>query len=94
MILTTVEFLARTQLDRGTLEVWIKEEWLIPSASAPDYAFSEADLARAQLIRDLMDDLGVNSEGVGIILNLVDQVHGLRAVLADVVKTARDIKTS
>ena len=89
MIISTVEFLARTQLDRGTLDVWIKEEWLIPSAVTPDYAFSEADLARAQLIRDLMDDLGVNAEGVGIILSLVDQVHGLRNVLADMVDAAR-----
>jgi hypothetical protein len=38
-------------------------------------------VARAQLIRDLKDDLGVNDEGVGVILNLVDQVHGLRRVL-------------
>jgi chaperone modulatory protein CbpM len=89
MIISTVEFLARTKLDRGTLEVWIKEEWLVPSAAAPDYGFSEVDLARAQLIRDLMDDLGVNAEGVGIILSLVDQVHGLRNVLADMVDAAR-----
>lgn len=89
MTITTMEFLARTQLDRGTLDVWINEEWLIPSAVSPDYAFSEADLARAQLIRDLTNDLGVNAEGVGIILNLVDQVHGLRGVLSNLVEDAR-----
>jgi chaperone modulatory protein CbpM len=39
------------------------------------------DLARAQLIRDLRDDIGVNNEGIGVILNLVDQLHGIRSVL-------------
>jgi chaperone modulatory protein CbpM len=49
--------------------------------------FYEADLARAQLIRDLIDDLGVNTEGVGIVLNLVDQLHGLRSAMAQIVSS-------
>jgi hypothetical protein len=65
MIISEQEFLDRAQLDRETLEVWIEEEWLVPSGTATGVAFSEADLARAELIRDLMQDLGVNDEGVG-----------------------------
>jgi chaperone modulatory protein CbpM len=90
MIFTTVDFLARAQVDRETLEIWIEEEWLVPSETTPERGFTEADLARAQLIRDLMDDLGVNAEGVGVVLNLVDQVHGLRNVLAEVLTSARE----
>ena len=52
-------------------------------------AFSEGDLARAKLIRDLIQDLGVNDEGVGVILNLLDQLHGLRRTLADLLQSAR-----
>jgi chaperone modulatory protein CbpM len=89
MIFTTVDFLARAQVDRETLEIWIEEEWLVPSEATPERAFTEADLARAQLIRDLMDELGVNAEGVGVVLNLVDQLHGLRNVLAEVLSSAR-----
>jgi chaperone modulatory protein CbpM len=33
------------------------------------------------LIRDLTNDLGVNAEGVGVILHLIDQMHGLRGAL-------------
>lgn len=88
MIFTTVDFLARAQVDRETLEVWIEEEWLVPSETTPERAFTDADLARAQLIQDLMDDLGVNAEGVGVVLHLVDQVHGLRNVLAEVLTSA------
>ena len=85
-----MECLDRAQLDHGTLEVWIKEEWLVPSGTATAWTFSEADLARAQLIRDLMRDLGVNDEGVGVILNLLDQMHGLRKALAEVLQSVRE----
>ena len=44
----------------------------------PELMFSDVDLARAQLIRDLREDFGVNDEGVSVILHLVDQMHGLR----------------
>ena len=65
MIISKQDFLDRAQLDRETLDVWIEEEWLIPSGAATEMAFSEANLARAKLIRDLIQDLGVNDEGVG-----------------------------
>ena len=61
----------------------------MPSGTATEQAFSEADLARAKLIQDLMQDLGVNEEGVGVILNLLDQVHGLRKALADILQSTR-----
>jgi chaperone modulatory protein CbpM len=89
MIISTQEFLARAQLDRETLDVWIEEEWLVPSGTATELAFSEADLARAKLIRDLIKDLGVNDEGVGVILNLLDQLHGVRKALAGLLQSVR-----
>jgi chaperone modulatory protein CbpM len=48
------------------------------------------DLSRAKLIRDLKNDLGVNDEGVGVILNLLDQMHGLRRALAELLQSARE----
>jgi len=84
MTISIDDFLAQTQLSRETLEVWIAEEWLVPNETLAEHVFSEADLARAQLIRDLMEDLGVNLEGVGVILSLVDQVHGLRNILTGI----------
>ena len=94
MIISKLEFLDRTQLDLETLEVWIEEEWLVPAGTATELAFSEADLARAKLIQDLMQDLGVNEEGVGVILNLLDQIHGLRKALADMLQSMREQSAS
>jgi chaperone modulatory protein CbpM len=90
MIITTLEFLQRAQLDRETLEVWIEEEWLVPRGTPEEFSFSEADVARAQLIRDLKQDLGVNDEGIGVALNLLDQVHGLRKALADMLQSLHE----
>src|SRR5262245_23496228 len=90
MIISKTEFLYRAQLDQETLELWIREEWLIPIEAEAEPAFSEADLARAELIWELKRDLGVNNEGVGVILNLLDQVHSLRTALAEVLQSVRE----
>lgn len=45
--------------------------------------FTEADVARVELIHDLKRDLGVNDEGIDVILDLVDQLHGMRRTLGN-----------
>jgi chaperone modulatory protein CbpM len=89
MTITRHEFLLRARLDHDTLEAWIAEEWIIPSSSDPEASFTDADVARAALIRDLRGDLEVNDAGVGVILDLVDQMHGLRNVLAELLQSMR-----
>src|SRR5215475_2024019 len=74
------EFLLTAQLEAHVLEVWIEAGWLLPREAGEP--FSDVDLARARLIRDL-EHLGVNDEGVPVILDLVDQLHGLRRTMRD-----------
>ncbi|MEP7209341.1 MAG: chaperone modulator CbpM [Alphaproteobacteria bacterium] len=81
MSISRVEFLHRTGIDGETLDVWIEEEWLVVSNADPRRPFTEADLARAHFIEDLISDLGVNHEGVGVVLHLLDQVHELRRII-------------
>jgi chaperone modulatory protein CbpM len=87
MNITRQEFLIRARLDRDTLEAWIAEEWIVPTGADPEVSFTEADIARAELIRDLQADLDVNDAGVGVILNLVDQMHGLRKMLGELLQS-------
>jgi chaperone modulatory protein CbpM len=75
------EFLVRAQLDAASLESWIEAGWLLPQETGPERVFSEGDLARAWLIRDLREAMGVNDEGVAVALGLLDQLHGLRHAL-------------
>lgn len=56
---------------------FIEEEWILPS-DPEDLLFDEEDRARLELIRELKNDLGVNDEGIPIILRLLDQLHLLR----------------
>ncbi len=60
MILKRSEFLTRTSIDEQTLEVWLSEEWLMPAQASHGEAFTDADVARAHLIHDLGEDMGVN----------------------------------
>ena len=77
------EFLSISGLTNEALNAWLEEEWLIPTESPPEAVFSEVDVARARLIRDLQQDLGVNAEGVSVILSLLDQLHGMRRTLLE-----------
>lgn len=79
------EFLIRARIEDNVLQGWVAAGWLIPSDDAGEAEFSNLDLARAQLINDLKGDIGVNDEGVAVILHLLDQLHGLRRSLGDLV---------
>ncbi|MBW8268694.1 chaperone modulator CbpM [Caldovatus aquaticus] len=78
-MIARAEFLLRAGIAERTFEAWIEAGWI---GSGPD--LSEAELARAALIRDLTERLGVNEEGVDVALALLDQIHGLRRALRQV----------
>jgi len=88
-MISTQEFLVRARLDHRSLETWIAAGWLIPPQTAPELAFSDVDLARAQLIRDLREDLGVNDDGISVVLHLIDQLHGLRRSMQELLAAVR-----
>ena len=66
------------------LEAWIAEEWIRPVRDDDGWIFAEADLARARLIRDLIDEMAVEAETVPVVLSLIDQNHALRRQLHDI----------
>ena len=81
MIMNKQEFLTCSGLQVQTLDFWLEQRWLIPDQTSAGMNFSDMDVARAHLIRDLKTDFGVNDEGVDVILYLLDQLHGLRRTL-------------
>jgi chaperone modulatory protein CbpM len=82
------EFVIKIHIERRIVETWIAAGWLMPQRD-PELAFSEVDLARAQLIRELKEDFGVNDEGISLILHLLDQVHGLRRSMRELLEQMR-----
>ena len=84
MIMDKQMFLISAGIQGQTLEFWLEQQWLIPDQGGAGPTFSDADLARARLIRGLKGDFSVNDEGVDLILHLLDQIHGLRLALSQV----------
>jgi chaperone modulatory protein CbpM len=76
-------FVVHARINVQKLETWVEAGWLVPGRVEGRVHYSDVDLARAHLINDLAG-LGVNEAGVPIVLDLVDQLHGLRRVLRDV----------
>lgn len=55
----------------------LQNQWIEPLDKEAG-KLAQEDVARLLLIRDLMEDMGVNDESVPVILNLIDQIHALK----------------
>ncbi|HSD91582.1 MAG TPA: hypothetical protein VLB11_00960 [Methyloceanibacter sp.] len=90
-MLTERDLVTRVQrLTVTRLRVWVAQGWIKPVDDAAQ-GFSEADLARAALICNLEDELGFAEEDVPVLLNLIDQIHGLRAELKGLLDVLDDL---
>lgn len=90
-MISVQEFVIRVSVDREAVESWIEAGWLEPQRE-PELTFSEVDLARARLIRELKQDFGVNDEGISLVLHLLDQLHGLRRGLQELTSELRRVR--
>jgi chaperone modulatory protein CbpM len=82
------EFVVQARIDAETLDHWLRSGWLIPRENGGGGDFSQIDLARAQLIGDLQE-LGINDEGIPIVLALVDQLHGMRNMMRELLSALK-----
>jgi chaperone modulatory protein CbpM len=90
-MLTERDVVARVRhLTVTRLRVWVAQGWIKPDDQAVQ-SFSEADIARAALICNLEDELGFAEEDVPVLLNLIDQIHGLRAELKGLLDALEDL---
>lgn len=75
------EVLLRCRVEKAELALWVARDWVRPAREGGDLRFGEQDIARIELICDLVHDLAVDPEALDIILPLVDQVYALRRSL-------------
>ena len=90
MSMSREQFLATSGVQLHRLKFWLEERWLIPEPTDTGTGFTDREVARARLIQDLEADFGVNDEGIGIILHLIDQLHGMRRAFAQLQADLRD----
>jgi chaperone modulatory protein CbpM len=73
-------------LDEPQIADWVARGWVqVEGASRADWVFTEFDVARLHLIRDLRVDLALDEESLPLVLSLLDQVYSLRRTLRTVI---------
>ncbi|CAM4057805.1 chaperone modulator CbpM [Roseateles saccharophilus] len=80
--LSLVELCRASRAGEEQVRVWVLEGVLTPRGAAPDqWRFAGAALRRARLACTLMNELEVNTPGIALALDLMDQIEDLKASL-------------
>lgn len=67
-----------------TLRAWTATGWVRPARAEGRWIFTARDVARVELVRHLTEELELSEEQVPPVLSLIDQLHGVRACLQDI----------
>ncbi len=79
MMMTLEQLAVSVRVERVHVTRWVEAGWLLPQQTDGDWQFADIDVARARLIRDLVDAFEVNEAAVPVILDLIDQRQALEA---------------
>lgn len=79
------EFARELRVDGARLQIFIDRGWISPPVLEGRPVFRDVDVARVALIADLSDKMGVNEEGVDIVLDLLDQLYSLRFAFGNLI---------
>ncbi|HUT48737.1 MAG TPA: MerR family transcriptional regulator [Alphaproteobacteria bacterium] len=63
------------------LRVWVQEGWIEPRIADEGPVYDEIDVARLRFVCQLKHEMNVNDDALPVILDLVDQLYGLRRTL-------------
>lgn len=66
------------RLDRARLVRFVRSEVIRPADAGGRMVFRRVDVARLELLCDLCDDFDLNDDALGLVMHLVDQLHGTR----------------
>lgn len=79
------------RVSSAELTVWVERRWLRPRHEGNSFIFSEADVARLELICDLREDLALDDEAMPVVLSLLDTVYALRRRLRVLAEAIGDL---
>ena len=69
------------RLNRALLTRFVQAEVIRPADAGGRLVYRKVDIARMELLCDLCDDFELNDDALGIVMELVDQLHGTRGDL-------------
>ena len=76
---------------REELVLWVERRWVLPLAQDGDFVFSEADIARVQMIIDLRRDMGIDDEAMPVVLDLLDKLYGVRRQMRELLSAVGEL---
>jgi chaperone modulatory protein CbpM len=81
--LSATELCNATNTNIALVTAWVLEGILIPEGSSPaEWIFSENSLGRAKRALRLTQDLEINTAGVALVIELLDEISRLNKGLA------------
>ncbi|MCU9838950.1 hypothetical protein OEZ49_14325 [Ruegeria sp. WL0004] len=81
------EVIARvSRLTEGRLVEYCAAHIVIPAQTETGPMYQEIDIARLELACDLHDQYEAEPETIGLMISLIDQLHGLRAEMRGLVQ--------
>jgi len=73
--------IAVDRLTRRQLISFIEAEIVVPLQSETGPVFRQMDVARVELLCELSEQFDLQDDALGMVISLVDQLHGVRAEL-------------
>ena len=72
---------AVARLTRVQLVAFVEAEIIIPVMTETGPAFRKIDIMRLELLCELSEQFDMQDDALGVVISLVDQLHGIRAEL-------------
>ena len=83
-------------LTRLRLTAFVQARIVMPLHAETGPVFRQADLARIELLCELAEEFGLDEDGLGLVMSLLDQLHAarrdLRAIAAAVAEEAPEVR--
>ena len=84
---------AVANLTRKRLISFVEAEIIVPVQSDAGHVYRHIDIARIELLCDLSEHFDLQDDALGIVISLVDQLHGVRAELRCVLDAVEQEKS-
>ncbi len=91
------EVVARvTRLTRSQLVSFVEAEIVTPLHTGSGVVYRQVDIVRVELLCELSEDFDLDTDALGVVISLIDQLHGvggyLRVVLAAIAAEPLDVR--
>jgi chaperone modulatory protein CbpM len=86
-----------TRLTRAQLVSFVEAEIMTPMHTGEGVVYRQIDIVRVELLCELSEDFDLDTDALGVVISLIDQLHGvggdLKVVLAAVAAESHEVRS-